>query len=63
MKFHSLAGVSLALALAQASVALADPPSTSAYATDLQNSHVEDATSRGIGQVNMIACIMGASTR
>jgi hypothetical protein len=49
-----------ALALAQASVALADPPANSAYATDTQSSHVEDATSRGIGQVNMITCIMGA---
>src|SRR4029434_3182945 len=60
MKIHSLASVTLALALAHSSIALADPPSTSAYATDVQNSHVEDATSRGIGQVNMIACIMGA---
>jgi len=50
----------LAFALAQSSSALADPPSTSAYATDTQSSHVEDATSRGIGQVNMITCIMGA---
>jgi hypothetical protein len=50
----------LAFALAQSSAALADPPSTSAYAIDAQNSHVEDATSRGIGQVNMITCIMGA---
>ena len=48
------------LALTQTGLALADPPSTSAYATDPQNSHVEDATSRGINQVNMITCIMGA---
>jgi hypothetical protein len=60
MNIRSLARVTLALALAQSTIALADPPSTSAYATDVQNSHVEDATSRGIGQVNMIACIMGA---
>jgi hypothetical protein len=50
----------IALALAQSSQVFADPPSNSAYATDVQSSHVEDATSRGIGQVNMITCIMGA---
>src|SRR3954469_16777354 len=50
----------VALALAQPPQAFADPPSTSAYATDPQQSHVEDATSRGIGQVNMITCIMSA---
>jgi len=38
--------------------ALATPPSDSAYATDVQTSHVEDATSEGISQVNMITCIM-----
>jgi hypothetical protein len=42
------------------SVAYATPPSNSAYKTDLQTSHVEDATSRGIDQVNMITCIMSA---
>lgn len=50
----------LALAIAQSSLALADPPANSAYGTDTQNSHVEDATSRGIGQVNMITCIMSS---
>ncbi|MDB6060537.1 MAG: hypothetical protein JWM78_640 [Verrucomicrobiaceae bacterium] len=40
--------------------ALAAPPSTSAYGTDAQHSYVEDATSKGIGQVNMITCIVGA---
>lgn len=39
---------------------LAAPGSNSAYVTDAQTSHVEDATSRGIGEVNMIACIMHA---
>jgi hypothetical protein len=48
----SLLLVSLATAAA--------PPSNSPYATDHQNSHVEDATSEGIGQVNMIVCIMSA---
>jgi len=37
---------------------LAAPPLTSAYSVDLQNSYVEDATSEGIGQVNMITCVM-----
>jgi len=40
------------------STVMATPPTTSAYSTDIQNSHVEDATSEGIGQVNMITCIM-----
>jgi hypothetical protein len=48
------------LGLGVTSLVYAAPPSTSAYATDPQESHVEDATSRGIGQVNMITCIMGA---
>lgn len=39
---------------------LAAPPSSSAYYTDPQSSHVEDATSRGIQQVNMITCLMNA---
>jgi hypothetical protein len=60
MKIRSLSRVTLALALVHSSLALADPPASSAYVTDAQNSHVEDATSRGIGQVNMITCIMGA---
>jgi hypothetical protein len=43
-----------------ATLASADPASTSGYFNDPQSSHVEDATSQGIGQVNMIACIMAA---
>lgn len=43
-----------------AALAGAEPATTSAYYTDPQSSHVEDATSEGIGQVNMIACIMAA---
>ncbi|MEO8315962.1 MAG: hypothetical protein ABI645_14365 [Pseudomonadota bacterium] len=50
----------LAAPLLLASQAWALPPADSAYATDHQNSHVEDATSDGIGQVNMIMCIMSA---
>jgi hypothetical protein len=48
------------LACTLAAPAFAAPGSTSAYVTDLQTSHVEDATSRGIGDVNMITCIMHA---
>ena len=52
---------SLLLALCvHSTLAAADPTSSSAYRTDAQNSYVEDETSRGIGQVNMIACIMSA---
>lgn len=40
--------------------AFAAPGADSAYLTDAQSSHVEDATSSGIGEVNMIACIMHA---
>jgi hypothetical protein len=47
-------------ALLLSSSAFAAPPSTSPYVVDLQKSHVEDATSEGIGQVNMITCIMAA---
>ena len=50
----------LVLAAAYSAAAAAAPPSSSAYATDPQFSHVEDATSHGIGQVNMIACFMAA---
>ncbi|HXC60349.1 MAG TPA: hypothetical protein VN645_13630 [Steroidobacteraceae bacterium] len=56
-KYSPLLAAPLLLA-SQAS--LAAPPSDSAYSTDRQNSHVEDATSEGIGQVNMIVCIMSA---
>jgi len=43
-----------------ASIAHAAPTAGSAYYTDTQSSYVEDATSKGIGQVNMITCIMHA---
>ncbi len=41
-------------------LAFAAPAADSAYVTDPQHSYVEDATSKGIGQVNMITCIMAA---
>jgi hypothetical protein len=53
-----LAGLAAAPALAAA--APAPVPAGSPYRTDAQNSHVEDATSRGVNQVNMITCIMSA---
>ena len=49
--------VALALAMGNA---FAVPPQGSLYYTDGQNSFVEDATSKGIGQVNMIACFMSS---
>ncbi len=51
----------LALNLAWVShAAWALPATDSPYYTDAQSSFVEDATSRGIGQVNMIACFMNS---
>lgn len=47
------------IATAPMAVAAA-PPSNSAYMTDAQSSYVQDQTSQGINQVNMIACFMGA---
>ena len=41
-------------------VAVAAPPTNSAYNTDPQQSYVQDATSDSIGQVNMIACVVHA---
>src|SRR5688572_27587436 len=59
--FKFRAGVApLALIAGVCTPGFAAPPSSSAYVTDLQSSHVEDETSRGIGQVNMITCIMSA---
>lgn len=53
--------IAVALLGLGASVATqAAPASGSAYFTDTQTSHVEDATSKGIGQVNMITCLMSA---
>jgi hypothetical protein len=52
--------IALAVATALTSTAHAAPGSNSAYRADDQSSHVEDATSSGIGEVNMIACIMHA---
>lgn len=50
----------LALAAALPAIAWAAPPSTSAYATDKQSSYVQDSTSEGVDQVNMITCIISS---
>jgi len=53
----------LALAIAAISspmAVFAAPASTSAYVTDPQHSFVQDATSRGIGQVNSITCYISS---
>jgi hypothetical protein len=49
--------VPLVLLATGAATASASPPATSAYFTDAQTSHVQDATSQSIGQVNMITCV------
>lgn len=48
------------LGLAASSTSYATPSTSSDYFTDTQNSHVQDNTSDGIDQVNMITCFMGA---
>jgi hypothetical protein len=55
-----LSQLTIACAMLLSGAVSAAPPSTSPYRTDLQNTHVEDATSRGVNQVNMITCIMSA---
>jgi hypothetical protein len=40
--------------------ASATPPASSPYMTDPQNVHVQDATSDGVAQLNMVLCIMNA---
>jgi len=50
----------IALAAALPATVLAAPPTNSPYYTDPQYSYVQDATSQGIQQVNMITCIISA---
>lgn len=59
MQPRSLVQLAVSGMLYAAAVA-AEPAADSSYRTDLQYSHVEDATSRGVGQVSMITCIMSA---
>jgi hypothetical protein len=54
-----LASLTVGTAIASA-LAIAAPPSTSAYFTDPQTTQVQDATSQSIGQVNMITCVMSS---
>ncbi len=58
MKLHISCGAGAPLVLLAAAAASASPPTTSAYFTDAQSSHVQDATSESIGQVNMITCVV-----
>jgi hypothetical protein len=49
-------------AMAAASgLAAAAPPSTSPYFTDPQNLYVQDETAQGIGSLNMVLCVIGAT--
>jgi hypothetical protein len=57
---HSALKISIAASFAFATSALGAPPTSSSYNTDPQYTYVEDATSKGIGQVNMITCIMSS---
>lgn len=52
--------LALACTLAWPALVLAAPGADSAYRTDKQNTHVEDATSKGVNQVNMITCFMSS---
>jgi hypothetical protein len=62
MNFTTLNRKSLALSLLVIGTmplsALAAPSDTSPYVTDTQNSYVQDATSDGISNLNMVLCIM-----
>src|ERR1022692_1189690 len=60
IKFFPMKKIAFAVSIALPSVVFAAPSSTSAYNTDPQQSHVEDATSDGIGSVNMITCFMSS---
>jgi hypothetical protein len=59
MKLHfhiaALAAMTLAGAAAQAQI-----PSTAPYVTDPQNVYVQDDTSKGIGNLNVVLCVIGA---
>src|SRR3954453_5616212 len=60
MKYNIARGASAPVILLAATAVSAAPPSTSAYLTDAQSSHVQDETSESIGQVNMITCVFHA---
>jgi hypothetical protein len=50
----------VAVVVAYPVLTVAAPSATSSYTTDAQSSCVQDQTSEGIRQVNMISCFMGA---
>lgn len=52
--------VALVAGLMLGEVVSAAPPADSPYYTDVQNEHVQDATSEALGSVNMLLCIMKA---
>lgn len=62
MKNHisSQLGLAIVTLAAFPAIALAVPPSTSPYSTDVTNSYVQDQTSQVMGQLNSILCFMGA---
>jgi hypothetical protein len=49
----------LSAALMTSTASRAQIPSTSPYVTDVQNEYVQDDTSQGIGNLNMILCVIG----
>jgi hypothetical protein len=55
-----LRAAALSVALLTGGTALAQIPSTSAYITDHQNEYVQDDTSQGIENLNMVLCVIGA---
>ena len=59
MRYSTILSLAIG-SLLGAAAASAAPGADSSYVTDVQSSHVEDATSKGVGQVNMITCIMAA---
>ena len=57
---HKTLTLALIAAGAMPLSALATPSTTSPYVTDVQNSYVQDQTSDGISNLNMVLCIMDA---
>ena len=60
MNFFSRTVLIGAATSAASGLAIAAPPSTSAYVTDPQNLSVQDETAQGIGSLNMVLCIIGS---
>jgi hypothetical protein len=55
-----LRAAALSVALIANAVVRAEIPSTSAYVTDHQDEYVQDDTSQGIANLNMVLCVIGA---